>query len=475
MRPFQRLILAALAVGWLLLRIPYFGDRYSFEWDSSQFARGVAEFNIFKHQPHPSGYYLWVLATRDLTAVTSGPMQAQIVLAFLMALGGLAMFYLLARRFLSRDAAFGATVLLAYAPAVSLHSSIPLSTITDLLTSAIAGYFAFLDSRARRWRIVVCMGALGFIGGFRQSGVGLVAPFVAAAALKHWRVAWRHVCGGALLGAALFLAWYIPLADTVGGWRVLSRLSSEQFHYSAQGTSVFLGAPLARHIGMIEENILYFAMNLAGWIAAYGIAWLWQRRQGRPSVALPLRDWWLFAIWLLPNLVMVFALHGAKAGYCLLCFPPLLLLCASIATRPWLPAIVAGVVVALAIGYFPYARFLSPHRYTVAYLLYRSAPLAPLELEQSQRNLDASLRELKRYGAPQPFVCARGLPEAPNIRTVTYDFNYVQWVEPAQAPPYATIWLFDWRGPDEAARARFPSWRKLSGDRLLSLWQAATQ
>ena len=461
----------ALALLWLLLRILCFGDRLSFGWDSSQFARGVAEFNILKHQPHPPGYFLWVLATGDLARFAGGPMRAQVVLAFAMALLALAVFYALARRFFDRDAALGCTILLAFSPAVALYSEIPYTTITDLAASSIAGYFAFLDPRVRQWRIVACMVALGFLAGFRQSGVMLLLPLMAGAALAHWRQAWKAVLGGTILGGLAFLDWYVPLADTVGGWRVLAQLTSQQFRVSAQTTSIFYGAPLQRHVGMIEENILYFGMNLVGWLAAFGLM-AWHLRRSPKTNSFPAISWWRYALWLMPNLIVVFALHGAMVGYCLLCFPPLLLLCASLVNRNWMPAVAAGVAVSLAISYFPYGRLLTPQRYTVDYVLYRSAPRFAGDLESSQEKLDQTLHSLQQSGAPQPFVCARLLPEAPNIRTVTYDFNYVRWVTPNEAPAGTSVWLFDWRGPDAALRARYSNWRQVSADELLSVWEA---
>ena len=40
--------------------------------------------------------------------------------------------------------------------------------------------------------------------------------------------------------------WYVPLARSVGGWHVLSDLTSRQFLDTAQGTSVFFGGPAQR-------------------------------------------------------------------------------------------------------------------------------------------------------------------------------------------------------------------------------------
>lgn len=463
----QRYALLALAVLWLALRVPHFGARYSFDWDSSQFARGMAEFDIARHQPHPPGYLLWVLSARAVSAVTDGAMQAQIVVAFLMALLALAVFYALARQVLPNQTAPAWTLLLAFSPAVALHSSIPTANITDLASSSVAGYLAFLDPRERPWRITACLTALGVLAGFRPSGVLLLAPLIAVAALAHSRYAWRAVLRGTVLGLIAFLAWFVPLALSVGGWRVLSQLNSAQFQSAARETSVFFGATAHRHFGMIAENVLYVAMNLAAWLVA--LALLSVRKPKNVSVQ------WRYALWLIPNLLLLFAVHGARAGYWLLSLPPLLLLCASLPTRRtnWLPATIAAVLVSLGISYFPYDRFLSSGNSIVDYLLYRSTPRLALDLEASQHNLDRALRDLERSAAPQPFVCARNLPEAPNIRTVTYDFDYLPWVTPDAAPRGESIWLFDQHGPDAALRQRYQTWRRITGDDLTSLWQAS--
>ena len=457
----QRYVAVALALLWIALRIPQFAAPFSFDWDSSQYARGIAEFNVIQHQPHPPGYPLWVFSARALTPLTGGPMQAQILLAFLMSLLGLAVFHALARRILEGPAALTCTLLLAFSPGIALNSSIPSSSIVDLVSSSVAGYLAFLDPRRRPWRIVACMVGLAALAGFRQSGLGLLAPLVVYAALIHWRYAWRAVSIGAILGLLVFLAWYVPLAQSVGGWRVLSELTSKQFRDAAQGSSVFFGGPARTHLGMLATAAIYFAMNLGAWLLGFGVTFRWR---GKTVPA-----WWRYALWMAPMLIMITAVHVARIGHCLLIFPPLLLLCALVG-RVRLPAAIAGVILSLAISYFPYGRFQYSKLWPLNYIFYRSTPRMALDLEASQRNLDHTLRALR--SAPQPFVCARDLPEAPNIRTVTYDFAYVNWVLPAAAPASRSIWLFDQRGPTAELRRRFREWRLIMGDELISLWEA---
>jgi hypothetical protein len=462
----QRFLFLALAILWLALRILDFGARFSFNWDSSQYARGMREFNVFKHQPHPPGYLLWVLSARILEPLAGGAMQAQVIVAFLMALLALAIFYFLALRILdSQVSALTCTALLAYAPGVALNSSISSPSITDLVSSLVAGYLAFLDPRRRQWRIVACLAALGLLAGFHQSNLALLAPLVAAAALSHWRHAWRAICAGAILGTLAFLAWYVPLTNSVGGWRVLSHLTSVQFHDSARVSSVFYGAPLRRHLAMTLNNIIYSGMNLAPWLVAFGLPFVAQRKAVQGSGR--------YALWIIPSLILVLGIHSGRVGYWLIAFPPLLLLCA-VAGRVRIAATISSVILSLAISYFPYGRLQFSMIAPVSYVFYRSAPRMALDLEASQRNLDQTLHQLLQSGAPQPFVCARDIPEAPNIRTVTYDFAYVNWILPDAAPASRSIWLFDQHGPDAEIRKHYQTWRPIVADNLWSLWDATS-
>jgi len=461
----QRYLFIALALLWLALRIPDFGARFSFDWDASQYARGMREFDIVKHQPQPPGYLLWVLSSRSLMPLAGGPMPAQTLVAFLMSVAALAIFYALALHILqSRLSALISTTLLAFAPTVALNSSIASPSITDLVASAVAGYLAFLGPRRKRWRIILCLVALAVLAGFHQSNLALLLPLVVAALIGHWRYAWRPIITGSVLASLAFLAWYLPLAQTVGGSRVLAHLSSGQFQEAAHLSSVFYGAPLRNHLSMLANNLAYAAINLSPWLIAFGLP-LWAGRKSLPG------GWWRYALWMAPTLVTVFLIHGARAGYWLIAFPPMLLLCA------WLGQIrvsgmIAGVLLSLAISYFPYGRFQFSKIAPISYVIYRSTPRIALDIEASQRNLDQSLRQLQQSGAPQPFVCARDNPEAPNIRSVTYDFAYVHWVTPEDAPRGRSVWLFDQHGPDRETRQRYPNWRQLAGDQFASLWEA---
>ena len=460
----EKVILIALAVLWLALRVPHLATRYCFNWDSSLYARGIHEFSLQKEQPHPPGFPLWVFSARGLTPLAGGPIQGQILLAILIALGGLTVFYLLARMILVQgNTAAMCTLLLAYSPGIALNSSIAASSIVDMLSSAVAGYLAFLDPRRAPWRIVVCLTSLGILAGFREAGVGLLAPFVIFAMLMHWRVAPRAVVAGAALGAVMFLAWYIPLAESVGGLRAYWNLVSNYFLRVSANTSVFMGGPSRRHFGMIAENFLDYGMNFAGWIIA-SLPLLWHRWKKVPL--------WRFAAWTLPSIIMILGIHSGRVGQCLQLFPAFVLLCALFG-KPRLWSTVAGIAVSLGISYFPYGDLQFSRFWRETYLMYRATPRLALDLEASQRALDPVLRQLKQQGAPEPFVCAGEFPEAPNIASFGYDFSYIRWVLPRDAPPDRTIWVFKQLGPDPETRLRYANWRRIWGDERISVWEAS--
>ena len=383
-------------------------------------------------------------------------MQSQILLALLMTLLALAIFYRLALQLLENQVtALTCTALLAYSPGVALNSSIPSPSVTDLVASLVAGYLAFLDPRRRAWSIPVCLAALGLLAGFHQSNLALLAPLVVAAVITHWRYAPRAICIGAILGALSFLAWYVPLANTVGGSSVLSHLTSVQFHEAAEKSSVFYGAPLRSHLSMTLNNFIYCGMNLAPWLVAFGLPFAW--RKAAPG-------FWRYALWLAPTLIVLLGIHSGRVGYWLIAFPPLLLFCAA-SGKLRMPAAIAAVLISLAISYFPYGLLQSSKLAPLPYVFYRSTPRIALDVEASQRNLDQLLRKL----ALSPVVCARDVPEAPNIRSVTYDFANINWVIPATAPAGRSIWLFDQNGPSPQLRNR--TWRQIAGDEFWSAWE----
>jgi hypothetical protein len=495
----HRRIVIPLALLWLALVLPQLASHYSFDWDSSQFERGVAHFDIARHQPHPPGYPLWMLALKGLTPIVGHPISAQVALALLFTIAGLIFFYLLARELLGDEAGLAATVLLAFSPLVLLHAMTSAVYAVDLFTSSAGAWFAarLWNADKPRWPLPVLAGfTLALAAGFRPSGGAFLLPLLAVAFLRTARLRPVQAALGMAAGALCWAAWYVPAALITGGFQRLSALTSAQAVSSFRKTSVFYGATFHQQFVMMTGTTIVLAFALAPLALAVGTALLLTRgrllgapRPSRPAWASVL----FFVLWLTPNLAMDYLFHFGKVGYAMLSLPPLALVVAWLA---W-PALkhsrwtLAFTAAALLACYFPYERLIVDQaRGSLPRLLLVCSPRMPGLLEDSQRDLRRLIDGLPGRPEQKLIFCLREHPDAPNIRTVTCEYSDVYWANPTKsglevhAPREGPVsyrwpdsvriigWLCNSDGPPADVRARYPRARRMGGSAVYSLWAA---
>jgi hypothetical protein len=477
-----------LALLWLALLLPGLDVRYSFGWDSSQFDRAVSDFDIARHQPHPPGYPLWVLALRGLTPLAGNPNRAQVLLALLFTIAGLWFFRSLAQRLLGNRAGQGATVLLAFSPLVCLCASSSQIYAVDLFSSCFAGWLAAEFWSGRTNRALPGLVVLALAAGFRPSGVVFLLPLLCLALWGSGLKKPVQVAAGVIAGAACWLAWFVPTALLTGGFSALSALNQTQLASSFQKTSVFYGASVSAHFHMVIEVCFFFAMALAGFALPL-TASLFTRFKGiaaLPAWAPPA----FFILWLAPNLALVFLFHCGNPGYVLLSLPPLALLLSWVAAHSLnnLGWTAAGLAAALLVGNFPYERYVKPDVTTLQFHLLRTTPRIAGMVEAAQRELETLIRSMPGGPEEKLLLCFCRRFEAPNIRTVTYDFAEVYWAQiegpelrffpprdgsPSSKPPASIRSIAVVCAASElpsAIRDRFPGLRKIAGNNLYSLW-----
>ncbi len=476
----RKALVWVLAAIWLALALPHVDTRYSFNWDSSQYERGVERFDIRSHQPHPPGYPLWILALKALTPLTGGANRSQVVLALLFSAAGLLFFGALAGATLGREGGTAAAVCLAFSPLVCLNAMATVNYAVDLFASCAAGYMAWRMWRGEiRWA-APALGLLAVTAGFRPSGVVFLLPLLGAALWRAWRKGPGYAAGAVLAGAALFLAWYIPTALITGGFAALAALNRNQMISSVRQTSVFLGAAPAVHAHMAIDASLYLGLALITLLPA-AVRAVWRGRPDWGAAVAAAPGALFIALWLAPNLAMVYLFHCGAPGYVLLSAPPLVLLGNRLLHASGKPVwMAAAAALGLAAGYFPYERLVNPARVTVAYQLLRATPRLPGLLESEQRRLRTWIDALPGQPWEKLIFCMRESTEAPNIRTVTYEYGDGAWADgrggemPARLPDAVRSvgWLCGAAGPPPAVRARFPQARRVGGNRLFSFWAA---
>lgn len=452
--------------------MPGLAARYSFGWDSSQFDRGAVNgFDIVRHQPHPPGYPLWVLAIRGILPLAGGnPNRAQVVLALLFTIAGLWFFRKLAQNFLDGHAttAAAATTLLAFSPLTCLYASSSQVYAVDFFVSCFGGWLAYeLWCGRGAGSLIWALPVIAIAAGFRPSGATFLMPLLAAAMLRSGALKTRPLQSvGAVAAAALcWLAWLTPTAFSVGGFNKLAELNRVQAATSFAKTSIFYGAPALTHVHMIGEATIYLGFAIAAFLPLLPG---YLMRPSKPRHPL------FFAIWMAPNLGVLYLLHCSQPGYLMASLPPLALLLASL-TREKLQSarwIAAAVAAALLVTYLPYERFRDMNAHTVPFLFLRATPRISRLVEASQRDIQIAIGQMPGpnklvYGAFQRF-------EAPNIRSVTFDFPGVEWRDDSRAPVPENIqsvaWLFAGTEIPSHLRERFPQLQNTAGNQLYSFW-----
>jgi hypothetical protein len=358
-----------------------------YDLDSVNFALALDHFDPATHQPHPPGYFLYVLLGRVLRVLTQDSNAALVFMSIAASCGLAILVYKLTEEWGgSRSAAIIASLAFIVSPLAWFHGTVALTYIVEAFFSALIGWFCWrARSRESLPQAVAAAAILGLAAGFRQSSALFLVPLVLYAAYPlGWRACLR-VCGTAL---AVGAAWFVPMLWMVGVgparyfgalwdlWTIVP--GTESVLQSNLAMSMARGATVAFILGLtVGLGAVFFGMRIA--------APLNRKRS-------------LFcAVWMCPALLFftfVF-LRFVNSGYLLLVTPPLFALL-GIRANAWAeaktnrlgPVLLATAVVAVNLT------------------LYFAAPLYCTygEVRRFERDLQAAVARVRLVAKPSESV-----------------------------------------------------------------------
>ena len=217
--------LAALAVVFLVAHLPLLPPTLE-DIDSINFALGVRDFDVARHQPHPPGYPIFIAAASITTAVfrAAGVSAPEVRgLAVWSALAGAALIPLLFvffRSLANERCAWWATLVVACAPLFWFTALRPLSDVTGLAfgVAAQALLVPVIVGRAAPGALVAGAFLSALAIGVRSQTFVLTLPLLAwALVLPGSSISVRQrvtAVGAAVAGG---LIWAIPLIAASGG------------------------------------------------------------------------------------------------------------------------------------------------------------------------------------------------------------------------------------------------------------------
>jgi hypothetical protein len=188
--------------------------------DSINFAMGVRQFDVAKHQPHPPGYPVFIAVSKASTSTLRAlgfSAAAPRGLAIWSAIGGamaLPALFVFFRRLEGRGhVAWCATAVVACAPLFWFTALRPLS---DALGFGVAiAVLALASGDASRRALTIAAAIAGVAVGIRSQTAVLTVPFLLYVIAK--RREGRALIGAAAAFAAGVLLWAIPMIAASGG------------------------------------------------------------------------------------------------------------------------------------------------------------------------------------------------------------------------------------------------------------------
>lgn len=406
--------------------------------DSVQFAMGVLDFNLWKHQPHPPGYPLFIfLGWIGDKVFGVGP---ELSLHFVSAIGGalfIAVWFLIIRLQFNERFAWWMASCLAITPAVWMTATKVLtdSLAAGLLSAEILAALYFLKRECRAALLSAAL--LGATAAGARPQLILVVLVILITALWRGRAPMKMSILALALLIAGCLVWLLPMSYTQ--WRlkpemsflsVYPKLAYQQWHWRLDKPGTYLGAGdwSPRYLGT------RFVFHFLGWfglgfgfirslcvlaigsvIAIAGLASYFSRIRKLGDGEF----WKLHAPWALTHVAVIFISLSPEQRYYIIIFPLLwvALLRGFLQMRsPWnwaavaLPALLLYVVVPLAIDNH---RREPPALRLVRYL----ARLYPTDRRKDVVLLFNNVRRHAEWYAPG-FVTFREIPPARDLPQV---------------------------------------------------------
>lgn len=288
-----------------------------YDLDSVNFALALTDFDPSLHQPHPPGYYLYVLAGRLMQLALPDANDALVALSVIAGVITVAALYELAQAMYGGRAGLYAGAAFVLSPLCWFHGTVALTYSVELAGAAVVGWLCWRatkgDGRAAVWSGV----ALAALVGFRQSAILFLGPLWAYSISRRRP---REFAASAAAFGLCCLIWFVPMILDAGGpGRYFSALENLWLAVPAKQTVAAQGFVAGAGLAAARVATIAFILELS--LGAFAVVGLLRLRKPDPEAGR--RAFVLF--WVAPGLTFFAAIYliFVNSGYLLVITPPL--------------------------------------------------------------------------------------------------------------------------------------------------------
>ena len=300
-----------------------FRSNYLFDHDSVQFALGMKNYDVYLHQPHPPGYFLYIELARFIDIFVQDANASLVWISIGASVLAVITAYYLASAIVDRQDGKWAALLMITSPELWFHGEVALTYVVAACFANLIGLTAWkMFQGDRRW-LYISPFALGIAAGFRQDLLLFLGPlwFFAAA-----RFGWRDALKAFLLLAATVSLWFLPMLAATGGPERYFTALIELWQFNNDGQSLWQ-ATVASRIDTFwtVAGFLSYGVEVGAVFLLVGAYLLLRTGKWR---SLSRDRAWFFTLWLAPALLFftLIFIPPYKYAYGLVIIPAFILL-----------------------------------------------------------------------------------------------------------------------------------------------------
>ncbi len=338
-----QLICLAIGIITIVSTLPFVSS-YLFGWDSAQFAFGIHDFNIEKHQPHPPGFPVLIFLARMLYFFLGDANLSLIGIMLTFSVAASVAYYLFIYDITGdRVLSVFSTLFFICNPVFWFNREVALTYAADALAGTLLPYLAYRIVYKHDARYIYPLAAsLAIMGGVRSFLIPLFSLLFiysllhirkesagCAGPLSFTDFDFKKIMAGVVIFMVAILLWFLPVSFLSGGPGHYLRVNSEYFNSIAKDSSWLSGAPWRVTHTQIRLVISALFAGITGImipIAFLAIIKIKQAvmRKTADSGAEKTRTGTgaLFVLcWIVPSLLIYGFVHFGNAGYVLTIVP----------------------------------------------------------------------------------------------------------------------------------------------------------
>jgi 4-amino-4-deoxy-L-arabinose transferase-like glycosyltransferase len=316
------LLTPVLFVLTLFARLP-FRSHLLYDHDSVQFALALREYDIYLHQPHPPGYFLYVQTARLIDYFVGDANSSLTWISAIASALAVAVIYHLGAALFDRRSGLWAALIALTSPLFWFFGEVALTyTVAAFFSSSLAlGTWRAIHGDGR-WILPVSF-LLGVAAGFRQDLALFLGPLWL---LALWGRDFRVWLSATLLLVLTVACWFVPMVLATGGASRYFAALWELWQFNNDSGAIWNSAPATRIDTMLTlAGVLSYGIGL-GAVFLVLPAYVLARRRDRSILRDPRTIF--FVAWLAPALLffIVVFIPPYKYSYGLVLLPAFIVL-----------------------------------------------------------------------------------------------------------------------------------------------------